>query len=209
MILRLSQKFGLALDPVTMSLVASAVTQTQSSGTQTTGETGTDAATEQTPPSTLNLIEQYARTIQGLVIASEKRRYEELLDKFRSDFGFGAIENVSNVKLLNLAMAFDLEIQRLQNEMAPANSPQGRIDRRYLAVFKILNAAIDTEAAIRGYKRIGTPGTAANAYFIKVEDLEPGAGSLPGVPNTVTTAKVGNIATIGLIGALAYMLFKK
>lgn len=213
--LRLSDDFNTSnMDPVTLSLVAGALNNSTSSGT--TSESGSETAG--LDANTFNVIAQVIGGIQSIVNQAEEKRLRELIDTLKGQFNLGAISSLEEVKLLNYAMAFDMEIKRLQTEKAPANTPQGRIDRRYIEAFKILNAAIDAEAKMRGYKRVGSVGTPANQYFLKVEDivntLAPGssAGTPSGsslIPSSPIIAGIPNIAVIGLVGALAYMLFKK
>jgi len=213
--LRLSDDFNTSnMDPVTLSLVAGALNNSTSSGT--TSESGSETAGLDS--NTFNVIAQVIGGIQSIVNQAEETRLRELIDGLKAQFDLGAIASLSDLKLLNYAMAFDMEIKRLQAEKAPANTPQGRIDRRYIQAFKILNAAIDAEAKLRGYKRVGSVGTPANQYFLKVEDvvnsLAPGssAGTPSGsslIPSSPIIAGIPNIAVVGLVGALAYMLFKK
>lgn len=213
--LRLSDDFYTSnMDPVTLSLVAGALNNTSSSGT--TSESGSEASGLDS--NTFNVISQVIGGIQQIANQAEEIRLRELIDQFKSEFNFGAISSLEEVKLLNLAMAFDMEIKRLQAEKAPANTPQGRIDRRYIQAFKILNAAIDAEAKLRGYKRVGSVGTPANQYFLKIEDVVssvlPGssAGTPSGsslMPSSPIIAGIPNVAVLGLVGVLGYMLLKK
>jgi len=209
--LRLSDNFNTSnMDPATIALVANSLNSTQAQG----NDSSTGSEEGGLDQSTLNVVSQYASVIDKYVRQAEETRLRELIDMFRSQFNFGAISEVSNLKLLNLAMAFDLELKRLEAEKAPANTAQGRIDRRYIAAFKVLNAAIDAEAQIRGYKRVGRAGSPADQYFLLISNAGNGGanGSKPGsslVPKVPSMAGISNIAVLGLVGALGYMLLKK
>ena len=216
--LRLADNFNTSnMDPATIALVAGALNNSTSS--DTTSESGEETST--LDPNTFNVISQTIAGIQGLQSLAnreEERRVRQLIDSLKAQFDFGRIKDLSELSLLNYAMAFDIELKRLNAEKAPINTIQGRIDERYIQAFKILNAAIDTEAKLRGYKRVGVVGTPASQYFLKVEDvvndLLPGSSAgvpsgsslIPGVPSM---AGVSNIAVLALVGALGYMLLKK
>ena len=208
--LRLSSNYtGVSMDPATIMMISNAVSGAQQGTTQSEAE----ASGQGVDPSTFNTIAQYAAVIDKFVTQAEKQRLEELIEFLKGEYGFNSIEALSNEQLLTYAIAFDQEIKRIQNNMSPANTPQGRIDRRYIAAFKVLNAAIDVVASERGYKRVGSVGTPANAYFLKIADVDPTTGkpAAPAPSGSIlpTMAGIPNLAVLGLVGALGYMLLKK
>lgn len=122
---------------------------------------------------------------------------------------------LTDTELIGWGLAFNGEKKDIPNKLA-AGTIAPTVAARYEAAYKLIIDEIKAEAGRRGYSKGAGIPLGRNPNIDTGET--PTTGKAPAA-NTIieggetkpafSFAGIGGIATIGLIGALAYMLFKK